>query len=284
MSAHVIAIAGASGFAGRAFTDALLRAESFEVRTLARKASLESTPFQEFKERGASLHTISYDDEASLVKALQGVHVLISTISGSGTVTSQVPLAKAAKIAGVQTFFPSEYGFIYEGDSHLSPLLNGKKVVLKAAKDIGLPTTIIHNGVFPKYGLVPLFGFNLTERKVIIWGDGNAKNAWTSVRSIGDWIAGVLKTIPVTQLQDKTFAIHSEFLSNNEVVKLWEKKHNAKLDVEYRPLKELEDRLEADANDLIAAILLQWAVGHKDLPFSNGLYPDWKPELVAELP
>ena len=42
MSTRIVAIAGASGFAGEAFTDALLRAEAFEVRVLSRKSSVSA--------------------------------------------------------------------------------------------------------------------------------------------------------------------------------------------------------------------------------------------------
>ncbi|KAF8596557.1 NAD(P)-binding protein, partial [Ceratobasidium sp. AG-I] len=226
MSAKVVAIAGAGGFVGKAFTNALLDIKKFEVRVLTRESSIDSAPLQEFKKRGATLHAISYDDEASLVKALQGVDVLVSTVAGAALVSAQVPLIKAAKTAGVQTFFPSEYGSTFEGDSHPSPVINGKKVVLKTAKDVGLPITAVHNGGFPEYCFIPPLGYDFAEKKVTAWGDGNAKSTWTTVRSVGQWVANVLATVPIAQLQNKHFKIQGNVASVNDVVKLWEQKHN----------------------------------------------------------
>lgn len=284
MSAKIVAIAGAGGYVGKAFTDALLDLNKFEVRVLTRESSINSAPLQEFKKRGASLHAISYDDEASLVKALQGTDVVISTVGGPAIISAQVPLIKAAKIAGVQTFFPSEYGSAFEGDSHPSPVINGKKDVLKTAKETGLPITAVHTGGFPEYCFIPPLGYNFAEKKVTVWGDGNAKSTWTTVRSVGQWVANVLATVPIAQLQNKHFTIQGNVASANEIVKLWEKKHNAKLEVEYHPTKELDDRLNADSNDIFATLLQEWSSGRGELGAAdNGLYPGWKPDTIESI-
>ncbi|KAF8596575.1 NAD(P)-binding protein [Ceratobasidium sp. AG-I] len=286
MSAKVIAVAGAGGFVGKAFTDELLKLERNkpEVRILTRQSSIDSAPLQEFKKRGATLHAISYDDEASLVKALQGVDVLISTVAGTALVSAQVPLIKAAKTAGVQTFFPSEYGSTFEGDSHPSPVINGKKVVLKTAKDVGLPITAVHTGGFPEYCFIPPLGYNFAEKKVTVWGDGNAKSTWTTVRSVGQWVANVVTTLPIPQLQNKHFKIQGNVASVNDVVKLWEQKHNAKLEVDSRPLKELDDRVNADSGDFLAALLQEWHSGRGELgAVDNKLYPGWKPDTIESI-
>jgi uncharacterized protein YbjT (DUF2867 family) len=73
---------------------------------------IESASLQDFKSKGASLHAISYEDEDSLVKALQGVDVLVSTVGGSALLSAQIPLIKAAKAVGVKLFFPSGYGSV----------------------------------------------------------------------------------------------------------------------------------------------------------------------------
>ena len=42
------------------------------------------------EKRGATLHAISYHDEAGIVKALEGVDVLISAVAGEALVSAQV--------------------------------------------------------------------------------------------------------------------------------------------------------------------------------------------------
>ena len=51
---------------------------------------IDSTVLQGFKRRGASLHAVSYDEEPSLVDALRGVDVLVSTVAGDALLSAQV--------------------------------------------------------------------------------------------------------------------------------------------------------------------------------------------------
>ncbi|KAG8729329.1 hypothetical protein FRC11_009022, partial [Ceratobasidium sp. 423] len=225
MAAKTVALAGANGFVGKAFAKEFLN-QGIDLRILTRPDSINSAPLQEFKSKGASLHAISYDDEASIVNALQGVDVLVSTVAGAALVSAQVPLIKAAKAAGVKLFFPSEYGSVFEDTSNPSPVIQAKKTVLKAAQEAGLPYAALSNGGFPEYCFIPPLGYNFADKKVTVWGDGNVKSTWTTVHSVADWVANVLKTVPISQLENKHLRIQGNVASANEVIKLWEGKHN----------------------------------------------------------
>ncbi|CAE6505180.1 unnamed protein product [Rhizoctonia solani] len=282
MSAKVVALAGANGYVGKAFVDQFLELNVFQLRILARTESIESAPYQEYKKRGAELYAISYDDEASLVKALDGVDVLISAVAAEGLTSAQIPLIKASKKAGVKTFFPSEYGGEFPDTT--SPVLQAKKAVVQTAKEHGLPVTRLNNGGFPEYIFIPPIGFSFAEKKVTIWGEGNTKITWTTVRSVANWLANVLKSVPVEQLQNKELQIQGSVHTLNQVVKLWEEKHNDKLQVEYRPLKEVEDRVAADANDFLAILISGFAAGYANFDRNdNALYPAWNPDSVESV-
>ncbi|CAE6429968.1 unnamed protein product [Rhizoctonia solani] len=286
MAAKTVALAGANGFVGKAFAKEFLN-QGIDLRILTRAESINSAPLQEFKSKGASLHAISYDDEASIVKALQGVDVLVSTVAGGALVSAQVPLISAAKTAGVKLFFPSEYGSTFDGPPNPSPVIQSKKKVIQAAKDAGLPFAALSNGGFPEYCFIPLnrpIGYNFAEKKVTIWGDGNAKNSWTTVHSVADWLANVLKSVPISQLENKHLLIQGTVATANEVIKLWEQKHGAKLEVDYHPTKELDDRVNASADDFLAILLQEWASGRGELGGKdNGLYPEWKPDTIESV-
>ncbi|KAL5636550.1 hypothetical protein ACGC1H_000490 [Rhizoctonia solani] len=282
MSAKVIALVGANGYVGKAFVDAFLTLGAFQLRLLVRTESIETAPYQEYKKRGASLYAISYDDQASLVKALDGADVLISTVAAAGLTSAQIPLIKAAKQAGVKVFFPSEYGGNFPETK--SPLLQEKKAVVKAARDHGLPVTTLNNGGFPEYIFIPPFGFSSADKKVTIWGEGNTNITWTTVRSVADWLVNVLKSVPISQLQDKELQIQGSAHTLNQVVKLWEQKHNDKLQVEYRSLKEIEDRIAADPNDFLAILIQGFDAGYAHFDRNdNALYPGWKPDTVESV-
>ncbi|KDN46569.1 hypothetical protein RSAG8_04222, partial [Rhizoctonia solani AG-8 WAC10335] len=127
-------------------------------------------------------------------------------------------------------------------------------------------------------------GYNFAEKKVTIWGDGNAKTTWTTVHSVADWVANVLKTVPISELENKHLRIQGNVATANEVVKLWEKKNNDKLNVEYRPLKELDDRVNTSAEDFLAILLQEWASGRGEIGGKdNELYPGWKPDSLESI-
>lgn len=282
MSAQVVALAGANGYVGKAFVDAFLNLNAFKLRLLVRTESIETAPYQEYKNRGAELYAISYDDEESLVKALDGVDVLISAVAAAALTSAQIPLIKASKKAGVKVFFPSEYGGQFPDT--VSPPLQAKQLVVKTAQKHGLPVATLNNGGFPEYIFIPPLGFSFAEKKVIIWGEGNTKITWTTVRSVADWLANVLKSVPISQYQNRDLQIQGSAHTLNEVVKLWEQKHNAKLQVEYRPLKEIEDRIDADPNDFLAILIQGFDAGNAHFVRNdNALYRDWNPDTVESV-
>ncbi|CUA72934.1 hypothetical protein RSOLAG22IIIB_10406 [Rhizoctonia solani] len=283
MAAKTVALAGANGYVGKAFVNAFL-AQGLDTRILTRAESINSAPLQEFKSKGASLHAISYDDESGISKTLQGVDVLVSTVAGAAFLSAQVPLIKAAKAAGVKLFFPSEYGSVFEDTSNPSPVIQAKKTVIKTAQDVGLPFAVLSNGGFPEYCFIPPLGYNFAEKKVTVWGDGNAKSTWTTVRSVADWLANVLKTVPTSQLENKYLRIQGNVASANEVIKLWEAKHNDKLNVEKRALKELDDRVGTSGEDLLAVLLQEWSSGRGEIgDKDNGLYAGWQPDSIESI-
>ncbi|CAE6484243.1 unnamed protein product [Rhizoctonia solani] len=282
MSAQVVALAGANGYVGKALANAFLDVSAYKVRLLVRPESIETVPYQEYKKRGALLYAVSYDDENSLVTALEGVDVLVSAVGTAGLTSAQIPLIKAAKQAGVKVFFPSEYGGQFPDTP--SPL-SAKKDIVKTAQDQGLPVTTLSIGGFPEYMFAfgPL-GFSFADKKITIWGEGNTKVTWTTARSVGDWLANVLKTVPVSELQDKELKIQGSVHTLNEVVEIWERKHNDKLQVEHRPIKEIEDRLAANPKDFLATLIQALDAGYIHLDRNdNVLYPGWKPDTVEDI-
>ena len=53
---------------------------------------------------------VDFADTAKVAAALEGIDVVLSAITFSAITEAQVPLAEAAKQAGVKLFLPSEYG------------------------------------------------------------------------------------------------------------------------------------------------------------------------------
>ncbi|KAF8600050.1 NAD(P)-binding protein [Ceratobasidium sp. AG-I] len=276
-----IAIAGASGYVGRPIVDELLKAGRFELRILTRKSAIDGAAVQSFKQRGASLHGVSYEDEAELVEVLKGVDVVLSTLSGGGIAEAQPNLLRAAKSVGAKLFVPSEFGNPFEGEEE-SDTFRAKRELNALAKSIGMPITIIMTGLFPDYCLVPIMGWNFEEKKVDVWGTGDEKATWTMMPDIARYVAYILGNVPLSGLQDQVLKIQGDLKSPNEVVRLWEEKNKAKLEVTYHSVQELHDRLAANSGDVLGAVLRETALGRSRVPepLSNDLFPDWNPKPI----
>ncbi|QRV78369.1 NmrA-like family domain-containing protein 1 [Ceratobasidium sp. AG-Ba] len=260
---RVIAVAGASGYVGRPVVDELLKSKAFEVRILTRKSGLDNPVIQAFKERGATLHGVSYDDEAEL----------------------KFPnLLRAAKSAGAKLFIPSEFGDPFEGEEE-AEIFRAKRELHKLAKSIDMPITVLLTGLFPDYCLVPIMGWDFEAKKVNIWGTGNEKATWTTMPDIARYVAYVLSHVPIQGLQDQTLHIQGDLKSFNEVAQLWEEKHKTKLEITHRPVQELHDRLAANPGDVLGAVLRESALGRSRVPepLSNDLFPGWNPKPVSSV-
>ncbi|CAE6470631.1 unnamed protein product [Rhizoctonia solani] len=267
MTTKTVALVGANGLVGKTFANSFLE-QGLDLRILAGSESINTAVLQELTSRGASARGISYEYESRIAKALEGVDVLVSTINAIATPT-QFTLIKAAKSAGVKLFFP-----IY----HL------KKTIVNTAKEVGLPYAVLNTGAFPNISL-PILRFNFSDKKAgSEFSPGIVKNHQFTSHKTLSWIANVLKSVPIEQLQNKHLRIQGDTATANDIIKLWEKKHNDKLEVIYHPIIELDERLSADKNDVIAILVREMASGRGELGGKdNGLYPSWKPDTLESV-
>lgn len=77
------------------------------MRALARPTSVHNTAYKELESRGVKVVPVDLKgSETSLVRALSGVDVVVSAITFT-ELDSEIPLANAAKGAGVKRFLQS---------------------------------------------------------------------------------------------------------------------------------------------------------------------------------
>ncbi|CAE6536366.1 unnamed protein product [Rhizoctonia solani] len=280
----VIAVAGATGYVGSPVVDELLKAGTFEIRILTRKSGVDGSAVQAFKSRGALVHGVSYEDEAELEEVLKDVDVVLSALNAGGITGAQPNLLRASKKAGVKLFIPSEFGDPFEGEEE-AEVFKAKRDFHKLAKELEMPIAVILTGLFPDYCLVPLMGWNFEAKAVDIWGTGDEKITWTAMPDIARYLAYVLGHVPLTGLQDQVLGIQGDLKTANEVVALWEDKHKAKLQVTYKPIQELHDRVAANPGDVLAAVMRETASGRSRAPepLSNDLYPGWNPKPITSV-
>lgn len=112
---------------------------------------------------------------------LSGIDVVISTLAGSTFDTVQIALAKAAKLAGVKLFVPSEFGSDTLGATEGA--FGQKARVQQALKELGLPYTLFFTGSFSDYVFIPFVSINTsTERMLMHMTLGRLASTWRMAR------------------------------------------------------------------------------------------------------
>ena len=97
----------------------------------------------------AKVIQVDYSNDESIKQALSGVHVVISTISGTA-VDVQGKIAAAAKEAGVKLFVPSEFGGVtVEGQTE--GRFGAKATIQGQLKALGVPYAAFYTGLFADY-------------------------------------------------------------------------------------------------------------------------------------
>jgi uncharacterized protein YbjT (DUF2867 family) len=177
----------------------------------------------------------NYLDHDALVSALKGAKVVVSTFGGNDIVKLDIATVHAAKAAGVELFVPSRFGVDHRYWSTTNPFLAAKLQVTDAAKEVGLPTLSVTNGLFSDI----IFDM-LTDRangKARIVGDGTAKFSFTRRSDIGKVLAKALEDPNlIKDANDQgntTLSIQGETLAYKDAIATLERVMGKKFEIEY---------------------------------------------------
>lgn len=232
---RTVAVAGATGNLGPSIIHALVAA-NYSVTVLSRTTTtnLPST---------VKVVQVDYTSHASMVSALHGIDVLVSTVSNFGI---QPALIDAAIEAGVRRFLPSEFGADSSGNEKTRALpvyadkVRTQEYLKKQEGDIS--HTLVHTGAFLDWGLEVGFLVNFEKgARCRIYDGGDRKVSTTLLADIGKAVVGVLQHPENTK--NRAVYVQSAAVSQNELLAL-AMKHDAGLHVETEAvdLAELEKR------------------------------------------
>ncbi|KAI1373984.1 NAD(P)-binding protein [Hypoxylon crocopeplum] len=250
-SPTTVGIIGATGRTGKSVVDGLLASETdFEITALARPSSIDSAANNALRSRG--VHVVAADltgSKEDLVKILKGIDVVISCIVFTN-LDDQIPLAEAAKQAGVKRFVPCDFS---------TPMPRGvmemhdkKEDVLAAVQRLYLPYTVIDVGWWSEHS-VPAVPSGRTDQAVskyfnIIPGNGTVPNAYTDASDIGTYVAKII-TDPRT-LNKRVFA-YTEVLNANQLAEIMEELSGEKVIRNYLSADEIQKALASSRPALV---------------------------------
>ena len=164
---------------------------------------------QPYATKGATIAPIAdYNDVPSVSAVLEGVEAVISTL-GVTAASLQIPIAEAAKAAGVKLFIPSEFGASTDGaeEGHLA----AKRALSDKLAAI-VPVTKFFNGNFADFMWMPMVQLDVKSGRVAVGGDGNAKMSFTSRVDVARFVVYALTTLASEETVNKTFRIESQRL------------------------------------------------------------------------
>ncbi|KAI1388540.1 NAD(P)-binding protein [Hypoxylon trugodes] len=187
-----VAIVGATGTVGSFIVEELLGLGKHEVTAVTRKdsSSADSLP------AGVKAAKVDYDDESTLVDALQGQEVLIITMHTLAPPETTLKLVRAAAAANVSYILPNEWGQDSSDEALSNDVLLGgpKAATRKLVEDLGKSSWIgIITGFWYEYSLgfgKQTYGMEWKDRTWTFFDDGETKMNTTPETEGGPSLSG----------------------------------------------------------------------------------------------
>lgn len=274
-------LVGATGLLGPEICERLTTA-GHPVRALVRPTS-DAGKRAALKGLGVELVEGDLKDPASLARACAGVQAVISSASstlsrqaGDSIETvdqqGQLALVDAARSAGVERFV---FVSFRENPKIQFPLSAAKRDVERALRASGMAYTILQASYFMEVWLTPALGFDASNGKVRMYGDGSRPISWISYRDVARAAAAV-----VTDASAHNRVVElggPQALSPREVVRMFEAAGAGEIATESVPEAALEAQMKESTDSLqksFAGLMLQYAAGDAiDTTTSSRLFP-----------
>ncbi|KAH6896603.1 hypothetical protein B0T10DRAFT_160661 [Thelonectria olida] len=211
-----IAIVGGTGNVGSNTLSALLAKNIHTITAISRADSSASFPESVIVKKGA------YDDQDFLVSALQGQDVFVIQLGRFGQ-DAQGGLIRAAVKAGVKYILPTEFGSDLEATQMAkehAPLW-GKAERRRLINELGGTWIAVNNNPWFDWSLANgAFAIDAKNHKATLWNGGNTKFNTTTLKRVGEAVAGLL-SLPEEELasyKNKPFYVSSFYITQREML------------------------------------------------------------------
>jgi hypothetical protein len=257
----IIAVAGGTSPAlGKSIVQACHSSSEHTVIVVSRKSS--NIP-DWLGKLGVTVYTVDYMSHSDLVKALQGVDTVISTLFSyeSGWASAQISLLNAALEAGARRFIPSDWGYGPKMPPRVTSLLQQTKVWASCREKKRLYPDFewisVHCGGFMNYlglgssvegalnGLADEKSFildikNMTAN-VPLSPEGHVPRiTMTELGDIGLYVSALCK-LPLGAWRDEHIGIEGDTKRVDDIILMVEKVRGRKISVNYIPHEQIVD-------------------------------------------
>ncbi|KAI9923742.1 hypothetical protein ASPWEDRAFT_45677 [Aspergillus wentii DTO 134E9] len=213
-----VAIVGAGGTIGSHIAKALLETGRHTVTALSRKDSGNKLP------EGVLVAPVNYDDEATLVAALQGQQFLIITMAPTAPRDTHSKLVQAAAKAGIPYVMPNGYAGDIDNiklgeDTFLGPVAKANRDEIER---LGMQWITVCCGFWYDYSLAggdARFGFDFDKRSLTLYDDGNTGISTSTLSQVGRAVARVLSLNELPEDENDSGLTVSAFLNKGVYIK-----------------------------------------------------------------
>lgn len=247
----MILVIGSTGMVGNEVCR-LLISKNFPVRAMVRSSS-DISKRNKLKDLGVQLVDGDIRDKSTLPKMMEGITTVITTVSsmpfsylpGENDIRKvdeegMINLIDEAKKAGVKHFIYTSFSRNFDLDF---PLSNTKRKVEKHLQNSGMTFTILRPSCFMEVWLSPAVGFDATNGKVNLCGDGTKPLAYISYKDVAKFAVECVSN--PTAVNAELELGGPENLSQLEAVKIFEAVLQKKMEVQHIPLEALTAQLNS---------------------------------------
>jgi uncharacterized protein YbjT (DUF2867 family) len=272
-------VAGATGFLGSEICRQL-GAAGTPFRAMVRPTS-DPAKVAALEALGAELVHADLKDRASLDAACAGATAVLSTVTsmlsqqpGDSVAAvdrdGQINLVDAAEAAGVARY--AYFSFSRHIDSD-APLANAKRDVERRLESSKLGYTILRPSFFMEMSFNPMLGFDLANRKVVVYGSGENAVSFVAIRDVAAFAIAAMEQDAASR---RTFEVGGpEPLTQLQAIRIFEDVVGEELDRQVVPEEALRAQLE-NATDPA-----QKSFAGVSLDFARGVPVDMTEALAA---
>ena len=298
MKSDTVLLAGATGMLGARIAHHLLETEDVALRLLVRPAALadpdKRSGLELLVERGAEVVEGEVADPASLVRATDGVDVVVSALQGGREVVmdGQVALARAAAANGVRRMLPSDFALdlFKASPGELLPF-DLRREADEEIASLGMERVHVLTGAFLDTLATGAGTIEFDDEAGIatFWGTGEERFDATTVDDTARYAARVAIDPSVPSGK---FAVAGQQLSFGEIVSAVERGTGHRYARRSRGTTDdlrtwIADRREDGETTaaMYGTYQLSMLTGQTALDdLQNDRYPDITPQTLAELP
>lgn len=220
MALPQIALVGATGNLGpailKSLVDASLRIKIFTRAGSAHKISeLTNSDLLEIRE-------VDYKSQASLISALDGVDVVISTLGFADLFEIQKSLIDASLVAGVSRFIPSEFGndsaneLVRKIPIYADKIKTQEYLEAAVSRKPAFSYTMCYSNSFFDWQLQVGFMVNLKAHTATLYDGGDVPFSATRLSTIGTAVVAVIKNLDITK--NKHVYFHDAAVTQNQLI------------------------------------------------------------------